>query len=432
LLRSTVLALCAITGLTGCTDHTPNYPGAVFDGTVVDAALRGIVDDGLVVGSSALVFINGEEVYYGAFGLADREAGTEMKRDTLAHIWSMTKPVTGVALMTLFEQSKFKFDDPLAQYLPYFTGTKVYAGEDENGEIILEEPGRQILIADILRHTAGFGVDEGAPGLQKLYQQSGAQYAEYDPTLAEFAEWQAGMPLLYHPGDRWFYSSAVDIQAHLIEILSGEAFADYVQHTLFDPLGMTDTGWWTPIEKHDRVAGLYEAQDGELVREPKELHYGLRDAPANFTPGGWGLTTTLDDYMKFAQMLVHEGELNGVRILQPETVRLMATDHLPKTVGDRSWLPSKGQVGFGVDFAVRIATMANAEEKPGVVGEFFWDGRSSTLFWVDPVNRLTAVLFVQVIPFSNDIHKIFRDAVYSAFDAEGLGEIWESRQGLAD
>lgn len=420
--RLAALALCFIYGLTAHAENVPNPPKAQeFDAARVNAALQGLVDDGRVVGSSALVYMDGREVYFGAFGLADREAGTPMRRDTMAHIFSMTKPVTGVALMTLYEQGKFRFDDPLANYLPEFADMKVYAGEDENGGFVLEDLERPILIADILRHTAGFGADEGAPGLQKLYLQSTEHVQNADQTLEEFARWQAGMPLLYQPGERWFYSSAVDIQARLIEVLTGEVFADYVHRTVLDPLGMTDTGWWTPVEKHGRVAALYEARDGALVREPPEVHHGLRNTPARFTPGGWGLTSTLDDYMKFAQMLVNEGELNGVRILQPATVRLMATDHLPDTVIDRSWLVGKGQVGFGVDFAVRTATMANPEENVGVVGEFFWDGRSTTLFWVDPVNALTAVLFVQLYPFDNDIHKIFRDAVYSAFDADGLG-----------
>jgi len=206
------------------------------------------------------------------------------------------------------------------------------------------------------------------------------------------------------------------VQAALVERLAGQPFGEYVQANILTPLDMRDTGYYVPEEKRDRMTALYRREDKDvpLERIPDEEILGIYVQRKTLTPGGFGLTSTLDDYMRFARMLQNEGELDGVRILAPETVRLMATDHLPGTVEDRSWLPGKGQVGFGIDFAVRIAPPASAEENMGAVGEFFWDGAASTLFWVDPANDLAAVFFVQNLPFDGTLHKDFRDAVYAA------------------
>ncbi len=187
------------------------------------------------------------------------------------------------------------------------------------------------------------------------------------------------------------------------------------------------SGWtrhFVPEGDRDRMAALYDRNDEEgLTRVPDEGAFAFNTNHWALTPGGFGLTSTLDDYMRFARMLVNEGEYEGVRILQPETVRLMATNHLPDSVTERSWLPSKGQVGFGIDFAVRVRPPVSAEENNGVVGEFFWDGAASTLFWVDPSNDLTAVLFVQLFPFDQvGLHKQFRDAVYGRFVPPGTSE----------
>jgi CubicO group peptidase (beta-lactamase class C family) len=170
-----------------------------------------------------------------------------------------------------------------------------------------------------------------------------------------------------------------------------------------------------------RFSAMYQQrEDGTLVQLPDAQAHAFNRSENALTPGGFGLTSTLDDYMRFARMLVNGGALDGVRILRPETVRLMATNQLSDSVTERSWLPSKGQVGFGIDFAVRVRPPASAQENNGVVGEFFWDGAASTLFWVDPVNELTAVLFVQLMPFDRiGLHKGFRDAVYGRFNRRG-------------
>jgi CubicO group peptidase (beta-lactamase class C family) len=395
-------------------------PGAVHPGRVVtartgeriDSTLRAFVRSGRVVGVSALIDERGREVYYRAFGMADREAGRPMRRNTIVQIFSMTKPITGVALMTLYDQGRFRLDDPVAEYLPEFANLRVYDGTDSTGTPILVPLRRPMTIRDLTRHTDGFATAADNPGVGPLY--GAADPLNRNNTLSEMARRLGTVPLWYQPGSRWEYGPSVDVQALLVERLSGEPFARYVREHVLDPLGMRETRYYVPEADRARLAAMYDrADDGTFTRAPDSsaLSFNTRHWP--LTPGSWGLTSTLDDYMRFARMLVNGGELDGVRILRPETVRLMATNQLADSVTDRSWLPSKGQVGFGIDFAVRVRPPASVDENNGVVGEFFWDGAASTLFWVDPVNRLTAVLFVQMKPFDRvHLHRAFRDAVY--------------------
>ena len=383
-------------------------------GNRIDKALQSFVDSNRVAGASALIYEDGEEVYFGAFGHADRREDIPMSRESIAVIFSMTKPITGTALMQQYEQGKFELDDPLSDYLPEFRDVKVFEGMDDEGNPILLEPKRPLTVRDITRHTSGFANDGNHLYIGRLLQD--AQPLNRENTLKEFAEKQASLPLEFHPGEEWYYGPSVDVQARLVEVLSGETFQDYVRENVLDPLGMNETRYFVPEEDRDRMSSLFQRnQEGELEQIPDIAAHSMYTQKWPLTPGGWGLASTLDDYMTFTQMLVNEGTLDGVQILKPETVKLMATNQLSEEVTERLWLPSKGQVGFGIDFAVRVAPPQSAEENMGTVGEFFWDGAASTLFWVDPVNELTAVLFVQVFPFAGTIHKDFRDAVYGPY-----------------
>jgi CubicO group peptidase (beta-lactamase class C family) len=379
----------------------------------IDSTLQAFVDSGLVAGVSALVFEKGEEVYFNAFGMADREAGRPMERNTIVQIFSMTKPVTGVALMKLHEQGLFELDDPVSHYIPEFARMRVYAGEDTAGAPLLESPRREMTIRDLTRHTAGFPTGNQIPALGRMMME--ADPMNLQNPLSEMARRLSGVPLWYHPGERWAYGVSVDVQAYLVEIITGMPFDEYLQRHIFDLLGMTETRYLVPETDRTRFAAMYTFnEDTVLTRVPDEQSRALNTRSWPMKPGGFGLTSTLDDYMRFARMLLNEGALNGVRILQPETVRLLATNHLSDDVTERSWLPSKGQVGFGINFAVRLREPENPAENFGVVGEFFWDGAASTLFWVDPENELTAVLFVQLLPFDPiGLHRSFRGAVYS-------------------
>lgn len=382
----------------------------------IDATLKNFIDSGKVAGVSALVFEKGKETYFGAFGNADRENNIPMDRNTIVRIFSMTKPVTGVALMTLYEKGLFQLDDPLSKYLPEFADMKVFAGKDANGNMILEPVKRPITIRDITRHTAGFaGTGTEDPALAELVRKTDAMNPRN--TLSEMSKKLASLPLQFHPGDQWAYGNSVDVQAYLVEKISGKPFDQYLKETIFDPLGMNHTQYVVPENELPHFAAVYNrSDDGVLTRQPDAQANSFNTKNWALKPGGFGLTSTLDDYMKFARMLVNYGTLGSVHILKPETVKLMSTSQLSDTISKRMWLPSKGRVGFGIDFAVRTKPPADAAENNGVVGEFFWDGAASTLFWIDPKNELTAVLFTQLMPFDRvKLHKRFRDAVYGAY-----------------
>ena len=416
-------SLCLALAFAGPADAAPPAPAgdghagvARIDPARIDRALEGYVQSGKLPGVSALVYQDGREAYFGAFGQADREAGRPMARDTLVQVFSMTKPVTGVALMQLWEQGRFQLDDPVAKYLPEFAGIRVYAGTDVHGQPLLEAPRRAPTIRDLMRHSAGLVEGNGAAGpVGELYRKADPE--NLDHTLAEEVRRIASVPLLYQPGTRWVYSPAVDVQARLVEVLSGQPFDAYLQQHVFDPLRMRDTRYTLRDADRPRMAALYmRSDDGLMTRAADAEALKLNGRKRALTPGSWGLVSSLDDYMRFSRMLLEGGELDGARILQPATIRLMASDALPASIGttERSWLPSKGQVGFGIDFAVRTASPASAREASGEVGEFFWDGAANTLFWVDPVNRIAAVLFAQWLPpGSMPLHKAFRDAVYA-------------------
>jgi len=369
-----------------------------------------MVDAGRTAGASLLIWKDGREAFFGTAGFADLESKRKMARDTIAQIYSMTKPVTGVALMKLWEQGKFGLDDPLYRYLPEFEKMQVYAGKDDSGAPIYRPAARPISVRDILRHTAGFAYGAGDTPAHAAYVKADPLALSID--LAEMGKRLSKVPLVYDPGTRWLYSIAVDVQALLAEVVSGQKFADYVRQNVFEPLRMRDTAWRQPDDRLPRFASVYMSREGKLTRQPDANLRRLNFQDNRMTAGGFGLASTVDDYMRFARMLLNQGELDGVRVLKPSTVKLMATDHLDPKITDRGFLPGKGSVGFGIDFAVRISQPQKPEESRGAVGEFFWDGAASTLFWVDPANNMTAVFFTQKMPFDGTLHRDIRAAVY--------------------
>jgi CubicO group peptidase (beta-lactamase class C family) len=386
----------------------------LVDPAVIESAFKSLIDSKQIIGVSALVYERGKEAYFGAFGLADRELNKPMARDTIVQIASMTKPVTGVALMQLYERGKFDLDAPLASYAPEFANVQVYAGQDANGQPRYEAPRRPISVRDILRHTAGFNGDGAPAAVSDIYRKIDPR--NVNNTLPEAAAKLAQVPLAYQPGTQWKYSDAVNVQAYLVQKISGVPFDEYLKLHIFRPLGMSSTRHTILPTDPDRprLAAMYTRnEDGTFTRQSDEEAYTFNSTSWPLKPGSGGLVSTIDDYMNFARMLLGGGKLGRARVLKPETVKLMATDAMPKEVTDKIWLPSKGQVGFGIDFAVRIAPPKDAQEASGAVGEFFWDGSTSTMFWVDPKNDIAAVLFTQMKPFDKvHLHKAFRDAVY--------------------
>lgn len=410
-LAATALILAAVPA---AAQDAPAYePDCATIATFLDTA----VADGRVVGASALVWKDGAESCFAKAGDAEREASRAIARDTLFQIYSMTKPVTGVALMQLWEQGKFGLDDPLEWHLPEYAALKVADGTNSDGTPILRAPRRKVTVRDVLRHTAGFTYGtQGEPT-----NAADRVWVELQPlsstnTLAQFSQKMAQVPLLFDPGTHWNYSAGVDVQARLVEVLSGQPFADYVAQAIFRPLGMTDTGWQRSAADRPRLARIYEGETGALApwSDDRLLNASFMGQP--MTMGGSGLVSTVDDYMKFARMLLGEGSLGDVRILKPSTIRLMATDQLDPRIApaNRSWLVGKGNGGFGFDVFVRTGQPLSPGENRGSVGEFYWDGLPSMLFWVDPAQDMAVILAAQKVPFDNDLHRDFRVAVYGA------------------
>lgn len=363
----------------------------------IERMLRGVVADGRAVGVSAVVWQGGSERYFGAFGLADREARRPMARDTLARIWSMTKPVASVALMRLWDAGRFRLDDPIALYLPEFRNMRVHA-DDGRGERPAERP---ILVRDLLRHTSGltYAMEDGPA--DRAFRA--ADPLEKSDDLAALSRAVAALPLRHEPGTAWQYGTSTDIVARLVEVLGDEPFDAHVRRYILRPLGMKETDWTQPDAVKVRRAATYRfGADGPAQREP-EMTFA-------FASGGAGLIGPIDDYLRFARMLLGEGQLDGVRVLRPATVKLMLVDHLDPAIAPRHFLKSPG-LGFGLGGSVRIAP-TTADEPAGRVGEFSWGGAASTLFWVDPANQLAVVFFAQKFPFDEALHKDVRAAVY--------------------
>lgn len=385
-----------------------------LDPARVDRELKSFVGTGRVAGAEVLIWKDGKERHYASAGQADREAGRPFSRDTQVQAFSMTKPVTGVALMQLWEQGKFALDDPLSRYLPQFAEVKVYDGTNPDGSLKLRPPVRPITVRDVMRHIAGFTYgDAGDGSVAALWNE--LQPLSPDRTLAQYAGILPQVLLLWDPGTHWHYSTGVDVQARLVEVLSGEPFDQYVAEHVFQPLGMTHSCWKCSADMLPRLAMIYmPGKDGKLEPIARDTWLVHNFAGKPMTEGGAGLVTTADDYMRFARMLLGQGELDGVRVLQAATIKLMSTEELDPRITERQWLGTKGSGGFGLDFFVHTRPPKEAAENRGAVGEFFWDGYPSMLFWVDPANRMAVVFATQKIPFDGTLHHDIRQAIYGA------------------
>ena len=372
--------------------------------------LQQYVDDGVTAGIQVLVARDGKVVMHENFGVADVESGEPMTDDSLFRVYSMTKPVTGVGMMLLYEQGLFSLGDPLAKHIPEFKDLKVYAGDDENGKPILEAPERPPTVHDLLRHTAGFTYGWfGDTYVDRQYVE--ANVLDENSSLKDMIDKLADIPLLYQPGTRWHYSVSVDIQGYLIEKLSGQDPETFLRERIFDPLGMDETTGWLDQRETARLAKVHTHNEaGELVVDTGFWASDFYSPPGLFM-GGAQLISTTDDYWRFAQMLLNGGTLDGVRLLSPFTVDLMTSNRLPETVPDRQMSPG---TGFGVDLGIVLdSTLLDV---PSSDGEYSWSGAATTLFWVDPEERLVVLLFTQYAPWDalryiDLMHRMVRAAI---------------------
>jgi CubicO group peptidase (beta-lactamase class C family) len=383
------------------------------------AAMQQEVDQKRLAGVVTLLSRHGKVVEFRAYGKKDLTSGAPMTTDTIFRAFSMTKVVTGVAMMVLYEEGKWHPADPISKYIPEFAHLKVFKGVDANGKMILEDPVHPPTMHELMTHTAGFtyGLFGDGP-VDKMYQAQGVMQSK---SLQEMINKLGNIPLLYQPGTRWVYSASMDIQGYIVEKLSGQSLPDFMHEYIFAPLGMNDTGFFVPQNKRNRFATLYGENDkGELVPSPAPSGAGLGDYTAQPTmpSGGGGIITTAQDYMRFAQMLLNLGELDGVRILAPSTVQLMTSNHLAPNLmtGEFSIGPEtiRPGMGWGYDCAV-FTDPAQADEIVGK-GTFFWLGAADTWFWVDQTNDLIFVGMTQhmIGPNQPNVEALSRPTVYQA------------------
>lgn len=385
----------------------------------LDAYMSGMIEAGKVAGTSTLLMRHGQIAAFTTFGQACLDTAAPMRRDTLFRIYSMTKPVTGVAMMILFEQGLWALDDPITDYLPEFAGQKVFAGLGADGAMRVEDAARPPTMRELMSHTAGFGYGLfDIHPLERAYREAGVLTADSHEALAERA---ARLPLMFQPGTEWFYSIATDLQALVVRRLAGQGFDDFLQARIFDPLGMADTGFQVPADQTGRLAEMYcDDGNGGLKVATQAFDMPINDytRPPRFEGGGGGLVSTATDYARFCQMILNGGALDGVRIVKPETVALMATNVIPDAVLDVAnplrLLPFSRALGFGLDFAV--VTDPKAVGMVEGRGTLSWGGGGGTWFWIDPENDLLFVGMIQRMadPISSEFRAQARRLTYDA------------------
>jgi CubicO group peptidase (beta-lactamase class C family) len=386
----------------------------------IDTHLARYVDDGRLAGWQVLVTRRGRTVHSSVHGSRDLEAGLPVVPDTLWRIYSMTKPITAVVAMSLYEQGAFSLNDELGKYLPEFAEMRVLVGGNAEQPKTVPAPS-PIRMWHLLSHTAGLTYAfTRSSVLDEMYKLAGADPL-VDPAadLAEMCRRWASLPLLFEPGTAWNYSVATDVLGRVVEVLTGETLEQAFSRVVLRPLGMTDTRWWVDGDDVDRLAALYvpNPSDGTALRYDAMGASALK--PPALLSGGGGLVSTAADYARFTAMLLNGGELDGARVLSPRTLAYMTQNHLPG--GGTLVSLGRGQfaetaydgVGFGLGFGVNVDPVrSRVHTSPG---EFTWGGLASTAFWVDRTEQVTAHFYTQLVPSSTyPIRTELRQLVYSA------------------
>lgn len=373
--------------------------------TRLDRHFQRYVDDRLLPGWLLAVSRHGQLAHLATAGQRDLEASLPVTTDTIWRIYSMTKPITAVAALHLWEQGGFELNDPVRRYIPSFGDLRVWRGGSAVAPVT-EPVTEDMRIWHLFTHTSGltYGFMQAHP-VDALYRQAGWEWGTpRDLDLAGLCDALAELPLLFQPGTEWNYGMSTDVLGMVVEAASGMPFAEYLQQHVLDPLGMTETTWHVEPAEADRLAALYVPTPG--TREP--LRYDAMGAAASTPPqahlGGGGLCATAGDYIRFAEMLRNRGELDGVRVLSPRTVEYLASNHLPGnadlTAFGRPLFSETTFDGVGFGLGVSVTLDPVTAKVPGSVGDFGWGGAASTSFWVDPVEDLTVVFMTQLLPSS--------------------------------
>ncbi|MCX7670145.1 MAG: beta-lactamase family protein [Anaerolineae bacterium] len=384
----------------------------------ISVLLRRYVEQQTVAGIVATVARRGQTVYLEKFGYADLEAGEPMACDTIFRIASMTKPITAVAAMMLYEEGWFDLNTFVHEFIPAFKDLKVFVRQTKTGPELapLAQP---ITFRHLFTHTAGlsYGFDPQDP-IDRLYNEAGATLLNfYAPdgryTNKDVVDALVKLPLAFQPGTRWRYSLSIDVLGYLVELISGKPLDVFFKERIFEPLGMADTDFYVPADKLPRVAKIYctDPSGAGLAR----VNLPVPTAPPAFLSGGGGLFSTIGDYGRFAQMLVNGGELDGVRLLSPHTVRLMEMNQAPaQALPYEQSVGSLKNAGYGYGLGMRVLTDVAASGRAGSVGEFGWDGAFATYFWVDRTEALYGLLMTQHQAWSFPLHQQFKILTYQA------------------
>jgi len=383
------------------------------------ALMQQAVDQKKIAGIVTILARHGKVVDYRTYGQRDMAAGAPMTKDVIFRDYSMTKPVTGVAMMILYEQGKWLPSDPISKFIPEFAHLKVYNGVDADGKPILVDPIHAPTMRELMSHTAGFtyGFFGNTP-VDKMYRDVQPLNSA---NLQEFIGKMAKLPLLYQPGKGWTYSMSMDIEGYIVEKLSGQSLPDFMRDNIFQPLGMKDAGFFVPEDKRGRFSAAYTTGPNgelELVGAGPSGRSTTYAAQPTLPSGGGGMVSTAEDYYRFAQMMLNDGELDGKRILAPASVKLMTSNHVPAElltgqfgIGQMVMRP-----GFGYGYNCAVVFDPPEANLPEGKGTFFWDGAAGTWFWVDPTNDVIFIGMLQRMlgPASPNLEFESRNAVYGA------------------
>jgi CubicO group peptidase (beta-lactamase class C family) len=374
------------------------------------------VDQKQIAGIVTILARHGKLVDYRTYGQRDMASGAPMTKDVIFRDFSMTKPVTGVAMMILYEHGNWLPSDPIAKYIPEFAHLKVFKGMDAEGKMILVDPDHAPTMRELMTHTAGFTYGYfGNTPIDAMYRDANILGSK---NLQEMIDKLAKIPLLYQPGKGWTYSVSMDIQGYIVEKLSGQSLPDFMQKNIFTPLRMEDAGFFVPEEKQKRFATMYQTgPQGGIIPSTGRLARGYGTQPS-MPSGGGGMVSSAEDYYRFAQMLLNGGELGGMRILGPATVHLMSSNHVPTSLLTGQFGIGQQVLRPGFGYGYNCAVVYDPPEANLIEGKgtFFWDGAAGTWFWIDPTNDIVFVGMIQreLVAESPNLEYLSRSVVYQA------------------
>ena len=395
IIQPLIILLFSVLLLVSCVNKsvTPVKSGLSTDTLeLATKKMQEYIDNGKLAGISALIYKNGEIVYREEFGHTSLGEKKSMDKTTIFRIFSMSKPVTAVALMTLFDEGKFALDDKVSKYIPEFAGVMVYNAETKTLEPQIEE----LTIRHLLTHTSGipYGWDQKSY-VDSLYRATGA--GGWDGTIGEKVKIIAKLPLKHQPGTKWEYGLSIDVAGYLVEVLSGQPLDNYMKTRIFDPLKMNDSGFFVPEDKHGRFMSMFSIKGDSLIEAAGGMSAAFKK-PVTLFSGGGGLVSTVNDYLAFCKMLLNNGELDGVRVLSEAATQLIITNQLPAGVN------YENNKGYGLAGSVDPET-----------GVYSWAGAASTKFWLDPKNEMAIIICTQLMPsdytYADEFYKIVKSAV---------------------